>query len=307
MGIKNRNELNSKYWKRKLKKLIKAIRLDCVFGRMHWISKNPFFLRLVPDQWYYADGESRVVRRRGAKFELYPRDFSQWLLFSGQEDKHIEAAISYLKPNISGIIVDVGANVGQFCIQMACVVKRNQWNKRIIAFEPNPMMAARLVRNMEINEGVGNIIELKDQGVGNRNDKMRMQVPSRNSGAGSLVRGYLHEKHNEIVVNVDTLDSLIDAQDMGVEFVKIDVEGFELKVLEGAIGIIEKWRPVFYIEILRDVSIRKMICDFFSIRNYICFKETREGFIKTNLLEMSGNNHLENFLFVFDQQLNFKN
>lgn len=58
------------------------------------------------------------------------------------------------------------------------------------------------------------------------------------------------DDHLSVTVEVDTLDELCNKNDVGrVDFIKIDVEGAELQVLQGAEGVIEAWRPAFLVEI----------------------------------------------------------
>jgi FkbM family methyltransferase len=58
------------------------------------------------------------------------------------------------------------------------------------------------------------------------------------------------DDHLSVTVDVDTLDELCKKDDVGrVDFIKIDVEGAELQVLQGAEGVIEAWRPAVLVEI----------------------------------------------------------
>ena len=68
-----------------------------------------------------------------------------------------------------------------------------------------------------------------------------------NTGRATFVEKLFIKKHDfpKIQVKTKTLDSYEFTQ---VDFIKIDVESFELKVLQGAENTIRKHKPVMYIE-----------------------------------------------------------
>jgi FkbM family methyltransferase len=70
------------------------------------------------------------------------------------------------------------------------------------------------------------------------------------AGADGLGSNVEFDEHMEVVVRTQTLDAFVD--ELGIEkldFVKADVEGAELRVLEGGASVVEKLRPKFLLEV----------------------------------------------------------
>ena len=181
-------------------------------------------------------------------------DDDDWINWSGDYE---QAQFNDVMPHISkwDVALDVGAHVGIWSTRLA------QKFKRVIAFEPVPKHIECWKRNMSkfISEQSewGNISILETVALGHENGTAPMKVPNTtNTGMASLV----HESNQktgdrwvqpewetfpEIVVETRTLDSYEFDQ---LDFIKIDVEWFELRVLQGAENTIRKHKPIMYIE-----------------------------------------------------------
>lgn len=143
--------------------------------------------------------------------------------------------------------LDVGANIGAysfFATQVPSVT-------RIVAFEANPDAAAELCANVGLN-GLSERIELDQRAVSNAPGTLRFGVVSRFSGANSVVDTSIHERstfHREVSVEAITLDDLFAGQtDTGPFCMKIDVEGHEAQVIQGAQSLLSKVQAVIQLE-----------------------------------------------------------
>ncbi len=135
--------------------------------------------------------------------------------------------------------VDAGANKGVYTEALARLVPR------VYAFEPNPKMFALLKRGRAAN------VEAFEIALSNAGPSAVLRVPRQRTGrysnqGATLAATKLDKPHLELSVQAARLDGL----GLGpVGFIKIDVEGFEQEVLEGAAGLIARDRPVLLIEI----------------------------------------------------------
>lgn len=118
--------------------------------------------------------------------------------------------------------VDIGANVGAYTILASKVIKANS-----IAFEPVPETANRLKDQIYLNR-IENSVEVRNIGIGNENSLLYF---TNNSDTTNKVN-IKGEDVNTIQVEVKTLDSQVSSVDP--LFLKIDVEGFEHNVIQGA-------------------------------------------------------------------------
>lgn len=121
------------------------------------------------------------------------------------------------------IFIDVGANVGAYTILSSKVV-----NAKSIAFEPLPKTFERLKDNININR-INDRVIIKNLGVA---DKIGSIFFTNNKGVQNKVNLVNKSDSNSTNVNVTTLDSeILENNDL---IIKIDVEGYELNVIEGA-------------------------------------------------------------------------
>ena len=145
--------------------------------------------------------------------------------------------------------IDIGAHDGDTCIDFVDKFKR------IYAFEPNPESILR----------IPNTVKKFPFALGNKREERVLTIPDNgfeNPQHGSIVRHVTGFK--QYSVSVRTLDGF---ELKKVDLIKIDVEGMELEVLEGAIQTILKWRPVVLFENKR-ARYNKKLVDFFDKINY---------------------------------------
>lgn len=120
------------------------------------------------------------------------------------------------------LFIDVGANIGSYTI-LACAVR----GARGYCFEPVPSTYIRLVDNLNIN-GLGSRVKMLNIGIADKDGELRFT-----SGEDSTNHILAREEMvtDTISVKVFTLDSIL--ADEVPTVMKIDVEGFELPVLNG--------------------------------------------------------------------------
>ena len=156
------------------------------------------------------------------------------------------------------VTVDVGANCGLYTRRLS------RFSKKVYAFEPSHSMAELLRRTSASNVSVCEIA-LSDQ-IGNAD----LFIPQHDD---QLVYGLasLEPRHGAEVVSTTVpttrLDAIVREE---VAFVKIDVEGHELNVLNGAVELLKQSQPVFLVEAEdrhREHATR-MVFDFFEQRSY---------------------------------------
>jgi FkbM family methyltransferase len=125
--------------------------------------------------------------------------------------------------------VEVGTHVGYYAIRMSPLYGK------VIAIEPNPQSLECLKKNIELN-GSSNI-KIITIACGEKEDTLPLGIME---GGTSFYR----KNVQTINVPVKRLDDLVDYGDV----VKIDVEGWEEKVIAGATRFINKCKPIIVIE-----------------------------------------------------------
>jgi FkbM family methyltransferase len=144
-----------------------------------------------------------------------------------------------------GAILDVGANLGLFSL----VLRATLPGRRIVAFEPAPSTYKSLASNVVLNAAAN--VECINAAVADRDGTASFAVREGARANSSL--GASAEKGPVVVVDVPcvTLDRFTaDAGIDRIALLKVDVEGFEAKVFEGAARILAEGRPqVVYFEV----------------------------------------------------------
>lgn len=141
--------------------------------------------------------------------------------------------------------IDVGANVGRHTLPIAnCVAPEG----KVFAFEPIPSVAADLTARLS-GDGVSRCIEMHQCALSNRNGDTDFTFVSNNPGySGLRPRHYDGPVTTEIIrVRTQTLDSMANTMP-SIRYIKIDCEGGELLVLQGANALIERDRPIVTFE-----------------------------------------------------------
>jgi FkbM family methyltransferase len=143
-------------------------------------------------------------------------------------------------------IIDIGANVGTISIALSLLYPEAD----IHAFEPNPIAIRRLRYNQSLNQ-ISNLT-IHNKALGNKQEALDFHQYDDDSGDIGLStfippRTPVREE-NIIPVDVTTLDSYSDKFIKPVSVIKIDVQGFEAEVLEGADDLIKNNKPVIILE-----------------------------------------------------------
>jgi FkbM family methyltransferase len=142
--------------------------------------------------------------------------------------------------------VDVGSNIGVYALFATLVPSVTN----IVAFEPNAEAARELRANIALNR-LGGRIEVDERAVSNGRGILTFGIVSRFSGANSVVDTSIHNRsnfHKELQVEAISLDDLFDKGAASPLCLKIDVEGHEAEVLEGARGSLRNSEAVIQIE-----------------------------------------------------------
>ncbi len=146
------------------------------------------------------------------------------------------------------VAIDIGANIGCHTFRLAQLVGDKG---KVIAFEPSSWAFRKLERNSALNN-FGNIVlektALSDEKIDGKLLRIYASWPLRCNAHDDLHpihRGY---PMND-VVDLITLDDYVRMKKITkVDFIKLDVDGYELKVIRGGIKSIRAFRPIMIVE-----------------------------------------------------------
>lgn len=173
--------------------------------------------------------------------------------------------IEIVKPDHPRVIYDVGAHIGTWSLlAKGCIP-----NATIHAFEPIDAHITAFKKEMK------NIpdITLHSVALGNRWEELKINITNR-SDASSILdptnnvdKDYGVRKEKEQTIQVIPLDNYIDKNNIPLpDFIKLDVQGYELEVLKGATNCLAhaKWIlcEVSFLHYYQDQPLFHQIADF---------------------------------------------
>lgn len=239
----------------------------------------PAARRLIRRGWdrVQARRGNRVVTATvdGITYELHLNELiDSNIYFTGSFEPETTAAIRRLV--VPGFVVlDIGANIGCHALRMAKLVGDRG---KVFAFEPMPWARRKLEANLALNR-FGNV-EVVARGL---SDAARLETVHFRSSWSLGATGRSSEDPASAgahLVEFSRLDDVLAEKKLGrVDFIKLDVDGYEFKVLRGADTLLREHHPTILMELgaytLRSVGddIRAMVT-YLVERGYRFYEET---------------------------------
>ena len=205
--------------------------------------------KALPQNIHYKFDDNIKIYRNEVNFFVNRNDFTQWQIYANYPELHYEAFLNNYK---KGNVIDVGSNIGSFSLLVANYLKKIKSDYKVYAFEPYFEIYSKLKKNLDINPGLSTRIVIENTALSEKIDeKMKFEIINHNLGANFLkkINNDNNEK-NDKILTTDTLDNYCFKKNISnIRFIKIDVEGMELEVLNGSESIIEQFEPSIFIEV----------------------------------------------------------
>ena len=182
-----------------------------------------------------------------------PVNFFQPSLFLYNNGMHKLKTLG--KMSDSEVIIDAG-----FCIADSALVIRNFTDNKIIGFEPALENIELAKRTIELNN-LKNII-IEDSGLGDKNESLYYNTKPETAidvGAVAITSDKVAGNSCSII----KLDDYVKKYNLQIGLIKADIEGYESKLLQGAIETIKSQRPRLLISIYHNYN------DFYKIKPWI--------------------------------------
>lgn len=219
--------------------------------------------KLIPPLYFYSHKSIRQVERNRIRFRLdISKQLDHSIYFCTVKDLAWSNLLQLLKPDFN--VIDVGANIGFLTLNFATRCPEG----KTYSFEPDSETFSKLKMNVALNRL--NNVRLFHTAIGSKAGTGQLyKLYQSNPGANRI----LPHEHGPAVpserVEISSLDDLDSEGCFGsVDLIKIDVEGFELFVLEGAHKLISRCKPVLFIELV-DQNLKLQGCSSTSVLDYI--------------------------------------
>jgi FkbM family methyltransferase len=198
---------------------------------------------------FYLTAPRAPFVMRTARYKLWVdparrKDIARSILHRGCYEP-IETAIVLDRLRRGMTVIDVGANIGHYAMVAAAAVGAQG---RVVAFEPDPENHAALAANLTLNGFAWATPER--MALASAPGQATLYRDDANRGGHSLTEANVQRRGGETVVAVTTLDAYAVEHLSGkrVDFIKIDVQGAEADVLDGAGATLARDKPDLLVE-----------------------------------------------------------
>ena len=165
--------------------------------------------------------------------------------FKTHEPLSTQLIAKELKPGMT--CLDIGSNIGYYVLLENKIIGKNG---KVIAIEPSPYNFQCLQKNLELPENSN--VKAYNFAAGDIDGEIRFFVNERSNGCLVLNEGRKIPNRPGKIINVPikTMDNFVKEQKLQqLDFVRMDVEGYEYNIFEGMKNTIEKFRPFIQIEV----------------------------------------------------------
>lgn len=182
-----------------------------------------------------------VCVRGGIRYDLDLSEVIDFGIFTGGWEP---STIRFLENNVSAgdVVLEVGANIGAHTLLIAKLVGPEG---AVYAFEPTEFALNKLRRNLSLNPHLADVVVLRQNLVTNH----ELATPSRAIKSSWPVHR-VGKPQETVTVGAVALDDFVaEAKLSKVSLLKVDVDGYDYKVLDGARGMLSRYRPIVFVEL----------------------------------------------------------
>src|SRR5260370_226840 len=195
-----------------------------------------FLSRFAAPAW----DQVRIIRRAGLVLEAeLLHDEVARVAYTDHEFDPYES--TFLKQTVrpGWICFDVGANTGYYSLILSHLVGQSG---RVVGFEPIDFTIRKARRNLELNNVIN--VTLVNEAVGDSLGKVSVCQEGDNRSGKAFVT-----KNGDRLVPQTTVDACMERFGLRrLDFLKADVEGYEMHVLRGAEKAVARYHPMLLLE-----------------------------------------------------------
>jgi FkbM family methyltransferase len=197
--------------------------------------------------------QQNILTVNGCKLEIIPGDplgtSAELLMFKTHEPISTKLVSKLIKKGMT--CLDIGANIGYYVLLESKLIGEKG---NIIAIEPSPENFEYLQKNIKLQNTTK--IQALNIAAGNREGKIRFLVYENASNSGMVIPDGAEQKWpgKIIEVPVKTIDSLLKEVNVKtIDFLRMDVEGYEFHIFEGMQETLKQSKPIIQIEVHKSI------------------------------------------------------
>jgi FkbM family methyltransferase len=191
--------------------------------------------------------ESKIINVNNCKIITIPQDkgiSSELLIYGNHEPLTTNIILKELSEGMN--CVDIGSNIGYYVLLENIKIGKNG---KIWAIEPSPENFLTLKENIKL-QNVENI-KAFNFAIGDKNGEIEFLISKKSNWSKVKNKNDSLESDDKIInVQLKTLDSFSEENNLEkVDLLRMDVEGYENKIILGAIKFLKQFKPIVMVEI----------------------------------------------------------
>lgn len=230
------------------------------------------------------------LQNEGLVCLINTKDVIGWkIFFFGEYESGTNRTLEkYIKQG--DVVIEAGANFGSETLLLSRLAGKNG---HIYAFEPNPYIFEQLKINISSNELVN--VSSYDYALGESNNMIHFNIYPKGFCNPGMSSKYMETPiTRKIDVNQKTIDTFVKEQDITkLNFLKMDIQGAEMDVIEGGTETINKFKPIIFTEVDEIYNDKKYMFQKFKSFGYtVYFIEERTTVEMLTLADIRDGNWL---------------
>lgn len=224
----------------------------------------------LAEAWEAPGNLDRQIREKdrilaaSRKLEVDPKGYERWQTPNGEywipKGSHYvlpfnlaeQARDIYSIPEVriqpGDVVLDCGANIGVYTRKALA-----EGASKVVAIEPAPENIECLRRNFAAEIAAGRVV-VYPKGVWDKDEQLTLHVDPHNSAADSFLIKR-EGSHDELKLPLTTIDKLVNELQLEkVSFIKMDIEGAEVRALRGGRETIARFHPRMALSAYHDVA-----------------------------------------------------
>lgn len=232
-----------------VKSIVKAVIRNLVYARLDWMplsEASALWWVEKMKRWPAIFAEQAYVRTckvdSGALMKLGVVDvIERTLLLHGSWDQDIAKAMRE-SIQLGATVIDIGANIGYFSLLASQLVGPQG---KVLCIEPSHKNLSRLSEHLWLNRCSNTTV--LSVAAGSNHGWADISFPTYNNAGAATLRP-LHSLQSQRTLLV-ALDDVFESHGLSPDFMKLDVEGFELEALKGMQRTLTRCRPTIVCEL----------------------------------------------------------
>lgn len=201
-----------------------------------------FALRIVPPEYLYKNPSYRNYNRNGIKMNLNISNLVDHYVYYSTDQTALDRFISHLKPNYT--VIDIGANIGYTTLLFSKACPEG----KILSIEPSRELFKTVTDHVSLNE-IKNV-KCLNIGLGEKEKTVQLYKVSESNSGMNRVLEEANASFASESITIKTLDEVAKEQSLdSIHAIKIDVEGYEYKILKGAYTTLKTQHPILLVEL----------------------------------------------------------